>query len=94
MERKSVILIAIIIIFGLGFYLALTIGSFNFEESSCGKYRLHLQDAHYQECLQENKTALICENESIDRAWVQIQGLTEDECRTAYEEETDSLLLK
>lgn len=85
MERRQIVLIVIIVLLGLGSYLALMIFAVNSEKSFCGQYRLQLQDNYYQDCLQETKSALVCESDAADRAWGEIQGLAESECQEKLE---------
>lgn len=85
MEKRQIILIAIIVLLGVGLYLALMIIAVNSEKSFCGKYRLQLQDNYYQECLREMRSALVCESEATDRAWMEIQDFAESECQEKLE---------
>ncbi len=80
MERKQIILIAAIVVFGLGSYLAITISSGRFENSYCGRYKSQFQDEYYQECLQADKILSACESEAMNKAWEEIQGMAEEEC--------------
>lgn len=71
-------------VFGLGGYLAIMTMSKRFENSYCGKYKSLLQDSYYKECLQTDKTPSACENEAIDKAWEEIRGMEEEECKKEY----------
>jgi len=75
MERKQIILIAAIVIFGLGSYLAITINSGRLENSFCGQYKNQFQDEYYRECLQADKTPSACESEATNKAWQEIRGI-------------------
>ena len=86
MEKKQIILIAAIVVFGLGSYLAITISSGRFENSFCGKYKSQFQNKYYQECLQADKTPSACESEAMNKAWEEIRGMAEEECEKNYTE--------
>ena len=84
MEKKQIILIAAIVVFGMGAYLAITINSGRFENSYCGKYKKQLQDGYYKECLQTGQVLSTCESEAMDKALDEIRGMGEEECRKNY----------
>lgn len=84
MEKKQIILIGAIVVFGLGGYLAILISSSQFENSYCGKYKNQLQDEHYEKCLQTDQIPSACESEAMDKALEEIRGMEEEECRKNY----------
>ncbi|MCD4761395.1 hypothetical protein K8R32_00360 [bacterium] len=84
MGKKQIILIGAIVVFGLGGYLTIMTMSNRFENSYCGKYKSHLQDQYYKECLETDKALSACENEAIDKAWEEIRGMEEEECEKNY----------
>ena len=84
MEKKQIILIAAIVVFGLGGYLAILISSSRFENSYCGKYKNQVQDEYYEECLQTGKVQSACESEAMDKALDKIRSMAEEECRKNY----------
>lgn len=82
MEKRQIIIIGIIVVFGLGSYLAILIMASNMESNTCGQYRDQLQKRYYSECLDSGKTAQICDGEAGEKSWDAIQGVQEEECVT------------
>lgn len=86
MEKKQIILLGIIVVFGFGSYLLLMIGASRHDNSVCGRYRAQLQIEYYKNCVNEKKLASNCDDESLEQSWEGIRNMGEDECRIRLEQ--------
>jgi len=89
MEKKQIILLSAIVVFGFGSYLAITMTSLKYEDSYCGQYNSQRQTENYDICLQAGKTIFVCEGEAADITWDEMRGLREAECQERLETEQE-----